>query len=65
MQIELGKTYKTRKGKLVKIVTYKSSNVPTPYRGLFEDTGVHSWWHADGSFTAGPDCPLDLVEEVC
>lgn len=65
IDLQVGKTYKTDKGKEVEILEYNASNYPTPFRGRYVGSNVHSWWQPDGSHRVdGFASKLDLVKEV-
>ena len=59
MKIEAGKTYNTRDGKTIKMLSGNHLNYP------FSGPGGYESWKADGRFTSSLDeHPLDIISEV-
>ena len=63
MKLEVGKTYKTRSGKNVNIISQDDSKYP--FGGIFLGSNCHDDWLTDGSYNIlVPDNASDLVSEV-
>ena len=63
MKLEVGKTYKTRGGKLVEITIYDGLDL-WPFWGILD--GIRCFWNRDGtySFLVGEVHDNDLIEEI-
>lgn len=62
MKLEVGKTYKTRDGQIVKITAY-AGGVHWPFSG--ELNGVIDFWESNGVWSSGKtESDKDLIEEV-
>lgn len=64
MQIEVGKTYRTRDGRTVTITRYNEQSHPYLYYGVLNDNSGGGEWTAEGMFYEGEVDNRDLVEEV-
>lgn len=61
MKIEIGKTYRTRRGDVVTIEEYKESVIGYPYFAYIDDTTYS--WNELGEYTTRRVSELDLIEE--
>lgn len=68
LQLEVGKTYRTRSGALAKILHKLSNNQSDPYLGITEFNTPHETarrWNPDGTFiSAHRESHLDIIAEA-
>lgn len=62
-KIEMGRTYRTRDGREVRIYAVDGGG-KFPVHGAFRlnDLWEISWWTAEGKYTMGNEYPRDLIE---
>lgn len=61
-KIEMGKKYRTRDGKSVRILCVDSNDPVYPVVGLFDGKGQPDTWTEHGNIVVGEERYLDLVE---